>query len=293
MPRLTLPRLPTRSPRRAARRRAWWRPSRRVIGGMLIGGGVALFAGAGLYVWRVGMPNDAVTLQDRAIASAITASADVGLSVQEIFVEGRSETTVALVLDAVGAKRGDPIVAFSPTAAKARLEQLPWVRQASVERLLPGTIMVRINERQPLALWQRHKQLSLIDRDGVEIPGVDLGRFTHLPVVVGDDAPAHAANLLALLATEPTLERRVSAAVRVGGRRWNLKFDNGIDVQLPEINAGAAWMRLAEVERDGKLLSRDISAVDLRLPDRLVVRLVKDTIPAPTPSAKPARGGQT
>ncbi len=293
MPRLTLPRLPSKSPRRAARRRVSWRPSRRLIGGVLIGSGVALFAGAGIYVWRAGVPDNAVTLQDRAIASAVAASADVGLSVQEIFVEGRSETAAAVVLDAVGAKRGDPIVSFSPTAAKARLEQLAWVRQASVERLLPGTIMVRINERQPLALWQRHKQLSLIDRDGVEIPGVDLGRFTHLPVVVGDDAPAHAASLLALLATEPTLERRVSAAVRVGGRRWNLKFDNGIDVQLPEINAGAAWMRLAEVERDGKLLSRDISAVDLRLPDRLVVRVVKDSIPTPAPTAKPARGGQT
>jgi cell division protein FtsQ len=293
MPRLTLPRLKPRAPRRAQRRRFGWRPSRRLIGGVLIGSGVALFAGAGLYVWRAGMPDNAATMQDRAIASAIAASADVGLSVQEIFVEGRSETAAALVLDAVGARRGDPIFAFSPTAAKARLEALGWVRQASVERLLPGTIMVRINERQPLALWQRHKQLSLIDRDGVEIPGVDLGRFTHLPVVVGDDAPAHAANLLALLATEPTLERRVSAAVRVGGRRWNLKFDNGIDVQLPEINAGAAWMRLAEVERDGKLLSRDISAVDLRLPDRLVVRVVKDNTPAPTPGAKPARGGQT
>ena len=293
MPRLTLPRLKPRAPRRAQRRRFGWRPSRRLIGGVLIGSGVALFAGAGLYVWRAGLPDNAAPMQDRAIASAIAASADVGLSVQEIFVEGRSETAAALVLDAVGARRGDPIFAFSPTAAKARLETLGWVRQASVERLLPGTIMVRINERQPLALWQRHKQLSLIDRDGVEIPSVDLGRFTHLPVVVGDDAPAHAANLLALLATEPTLERRVSAAVRVGGRRWNLKFDNGIDVQLPEINAGAAWMRLAEVERDGKLLSRDISAVDLRLPDRLVVRVVRDNTPAPTPGAKPARGGQT
>jgi cell division protein FtsQ len=182
---------------------------------------------------------------------------------------------------------------FSPAAAKQRLEALPWVRQASVERMLPGTIMVRLSERQPMALWQRHRQLSLIDRDGVEIAGVDLGRFTHLPVVVGDDAPQHTANLLALIATEPDLEKRVTAAVRVGGRRWNLKFDNGVDVQLPEVNAGAAWSRLAEVERDGKVLSRDIAAVDLRLPDRLVVRMVRDNNPVPAPAAKPARGGQT
>jgi cell division protein FtsQ len=292
MSRLTLTRLSGKAPRRPTRRRLW-RPSRRLVGGVLIGTGVAMFAGAGLYLWRAGMPPEAASLQTQMIASAIATSADAGLAVQEIFVEGRSETAVPLVLDAVGAKRGDPIVMFSPATAKQRLEALPWVRQAAVERMLPGTIMVRINERQPMALWQRHRQLTLIDRDGVEIAGVDLGRFTHLPVVVGDDAPQHTANLLALLATEPTLEKRVTAAVRVGSRRWNLKFDNGVDVQLPEVNAGAAWARLAEVERDGKVLSRDIAAVDLRLPDRLVVRMMRDNNPAPAPTAKPARGGQT
>ncbi|MCH7555160.1 MAG: cell division protein FtsQ, partial [Proteobacteria bacterium] len=56
------------------------------------------------------------------------------------------------------------------------------------------------------------------------------------------------------------------------GRRWNLRLDNGVDVELPEAGINAAWRRLADIERRHRLLSRDITAIDLRLPDRLVVR---------------------
>src|SRR5690606_33811569 len=129
---------------------------------------------------------------------------------------------------------------------------------AAVERRLPDTIHVRLVERRPLALWQNDGRITVIDHDGREISGADPARFSALPLVVGDDAPQHAIQLLALLALEPDLGRRVTAAVRVGGRRWNLRMDAGdgakIDVHLPEINPGAAWARLAELERSKKLL---------------------------------------
>ncbi len=117
----------------------------------------------------------------------------------------------------------------------------------------------------------------------------EAGEFAHLPIVVGDDAPAHAEALLFLLATEPDLQKRVTAAVRVGGRRWNLKLDNGIDVRLPEEDAASAWSRLATLERDNKLLSRDVVAIDLRLPDRLIVRVGADTAPTPVPQDRATR----
>jgi cell division protein FtsQ len=217
---------------------------------------------------------------------AMFASGRVGLAVREIRIEGRTETSLAEVLAAVEIQRGAPILAFDPSAARTEIEKLPWVARASVERRLPDTIVVRLGERVPLALWQHRGVIAVIDRQGEEIRGAEAGRFAHLPLVVGADASKHAAALVALLATEPDIEKRVAAAVRVGGRRWTLRLDDRIDVHLPEENLGAAWTRLAELIRAEGLMDRNVTVVDLRLPDRLILRTVREAPPA----AKPTRG---
>jgi cell division protein FtsQ len=146
------------------------------------------------------------------------------------------------------------------------------VRRASVERQLPGTLYIRLVEREPMALWQEQGVIRVIDRDGEVISGIEPRRFAHLPLVVGADAPAHAEKLIAVMNSEPELRERVTAAVRVGGRRWNVQIEGHIDVRLPENDTAAAWSQLARIERQQGLLSRDVIIIDLRLPDRLVVR---------------------
>ncbi len=216
-------------------------------------------------------------------AKAMTLSAAAGLAVNDVVVQGRSRTSPDSILAALGAKRGTPILAIDPAAAKARLESIPWVRTASVERVLPGTLQVRIAEREPLAFWQRNGKLELVDRDGVVLPAQHVEEFGDLLVLVGDDAPKEGASLLDMLAAEPQLQNHVTAAVRVGGRRWNLHLDNGIDIELPEQNPIAAWHELARLDRTDGLLQRDIRRVDFRLPDRLVVQA------APPPAKPPAK----
>ena len=103
-----------------------------------------------------------------------------------------------------------------------------------------------------------------------------LDRFKHLKVIVGDDAPQKTRQLLRVLAAAPVLAERVDAAVWVGERRWNMRLDNGIDVRLPEQDPMAAWVKLAELESAHRILDKDIKAIDLRLPDRLVVRMNED-----------------
>jgi len=202
--------------------------------------------------------------------AAVTGS--LGFAVADIQVEGRVMTARSAILGALDARRGTPIFQVDPAAAKAQLEALPWVRSAAVERRLPDTLYIRLVERTPLAIWQHQGRLELIDSDGTPITGERLDRFPGLLLVVGDDAPAQAAQLIDMLASEPELSKRVAAAIRIGGRRWNLRFDNGIDLQLPEDNPAAAWTQLARLERTNRLLARDVENIDMRLPDRLVVR---------------------
>jgi cell division protein FtsQ len=219
-------------------------------------------------------------------ASALALTAKLGLVVSDIEVEGRTTTDTATILAALDARAGTPILAVNPSRAKEQLEALPWVRSAAIERRLPGTLYVRLVERRPLAVWQHDGKQELIDRDGTVIPVTDLSRFAKLPTVVGDDQARHSAvQLLDLLANEPELAPRVTAAVLVGDRRWTVRIDNSIDVLLPEDDVADAWAKLAQLERANRLLQRDVEMVDLRLPDRLVVR-VTDTAPKDMPIAK-------
>jgi cell division protein FtsQ len=203
---------------------------------------------------------------------AITVSALVGFQVNEILVVGRKETTAKALRKAIMLRRGAPILAFDLIAARARVESLAWVRRATVERMLPDTILLSIEERKPLAIWQHKGKFALIDEQGEVILRQDISRFNDLLIVVGKNAPIQASQLLTTLKTQPALRKMVKAAVWVGERRWNLRLTGDIDVRLPEGNPIAAWTRLAEYEKAHRVLERDVQILDLRLPDRLIVR---------------------
>ena len=247
----------------------FWRSRRlRVVLMVLL---VSLAGGESWWLWKSGWVQQTV---ERTKWTLIAASTELGFRVEEILVVGRRETTRKELLGAVRLVRGAPILAFDLEVAKKRLEALPWVKTASVGRMLPDTVMLNVEERRPLALWQHKGVFALIDTDGEVIMKENLDRFSDLLVVVGPDAPLHAAKLLQVLATEPQLMDWVEAAIRVGGRRWNLRLKNDIDVRLPEENTAKAWSRLAEYEKTHRVLERDVQILDLRLPDRLIVRKV-------------------
>jgi len=258
------------------RRGTDWRLRRRVAASAL--GAVALGGVFGL--WSSGWIERQV---EQARQSLLHASAGAGLRVEDVLLEGRNRTARSEILSALNVARGTPILGFDPHQAKAALERLPWVRRAEVERRLPNVVFARLVERVPLALWQDGGKLAVIDERGQVIPGAPPEAFASLPLLVGQNAPNHALKLVGMLDSEPDLRGRVAAAVLVQGRRWNVRLQGGIDVRLPEQDPGAAWAQLARMQREHGVLGRDVIAIDLRMPDRLVVRTA--------PGAVPQRGG--
>ena len=249
--------------------------------GLWIGVPVLIFGGVYAAIQLNRSPRGQSLLQS-AGDRMVQATGLLGLTVADITVEGRETTDRETILAALAAGPGTPILAVSPTRVKEQLEALPWVRTAVIERRLPGTLYVRLVERKPLALWQHGGKLELIDREGSIIPVTRLDRFAKLPLVVGESAASHAAELLETLASDPDLAARVTAAVRVGDRRWNLRIDNAIDVLLPADETASAWSQLARLERSSAILKREVLTIDLRLPDRLVLRV------SPEPPKEPA-----
>jgi cell division protein FtsQ len=224
---------------------------------------------AGVWSWNNGMIKRAI---DQTRWNLIAFSGTLGFTAEDVLVVGRSQTAKDDLLKAVRLARGAPILAYDLNEARQRIEVLPWVVSATVERMLPNTILLSVIERHPLALWQRKGSFELIDRKGKIILGQSIERFSDLLVVVGKDAPENTAALLGILETQPQLMNLVTSAVHVGGRRWNVRLKGEIDVRLPAEQARTAWSRLAEYERRHGILSRDVRMLDLRLPDRVIVQ---------------------
>lgn len=206
-----------------------------------------------------------------AYAQAVTAR--TGFAVDEVRVVGHTETSEIDILDSLGLDGWTSLIGFNAEAARERVAALPWVEVASVRKVYPDEIEVQIKERQPFAIWQRGSELSVIEKDGRVIAPFTGGRLSQLPQVIGVGADQEAAAFLAKMEAFPQFKARVRAYVRVAERRWDLKLSNGITVKLPENGEEQAVARLIAVDEKSGVLARDISAIDMRLADRLVLQL--------------------
>ena len=261
-----------RGGRRAVARRRPAPPRwRRTVRRFGLAGTLLLAIGAGSYwLGHSAIPSQVEQRLGKTFADLGTAA---GFRLQRITVDGRVFTPREDLLAALDLRLGEPMLEIDPAALRRRIEKLGWVRSAAVERRLPGEIHIQLTEAVPAALWQTSDQFQVIDRAGHVIGEAQPKNFLQLPILAGDHAPQHADALFTMLATEPALAPLVRAAVWVGDRRWNLLFDNGVNVKLPADSPLAAWSMLAKLEREQRLLARDITVIDMRLPDRLVVRL--------------------
>lgn len=301
------PRRPTPNPEmlRALRRR---RPRNRLLWGVA-GLALTLTAAAGALVLvgpQFGLHLGPPPVSDDAEHAAAPApgvgggslfgrfSTKAGLAVADVLVEGRERTPMSAVASALAVQRGDPILSFDAEAARQRLMAVSWIERATVERRLPNLVYVRLEERTPLALWQREGRFAVVDAKGVVVVDGEVGPYAALPQVIGEGANVAAEELLIMLDAEPALKARVAAATRVGKRRWTLRMDNGVDVLLPEDAPDFAYGQLAELQRDKQVLERDVVSIDLRQSDRMILRLSKeasDKIRPVAPAAAPKRNG--
>lgn len=207
-----------------------------------------------------------------SISQFYSLSVDAGFAVEDIIVTGRKHTAPDILRALINVEKGDPILSFNPRHAKILLEKISWVESAHVERHLPHEIYIGLKEREPAFLWQNDHKIRVIDEHGVTLTDENLENFKDLFLIAGDYAPENAPILMRLLDAEPDLRPHIQAATWIGDRRWDLTLNNGVIVKLPEADAGQALYRLAKVQRENNIVSQDILTIDLRRPDRLVIR---------------------
>jgi cell division protein FtsQ len=196
-----------------------------------------------------------------------------GFRVVSITLAGNRQVSREEVLASAGITGTTSLLFLDVEQIRDRLKTNPWIADATVLKLYPGELQIGVKEREAFALWQKDGRISVIADDGTVLEPYVAPRLTRLPLVVGRGAQTRAKEFLALLDRYPTMRDFVHASVLVGERRWNLRLKNGIDVRLPESDVAPALERLVALDREKNLITRDIVVIDLRLTDRVTVRL--------------------
>lgn len=234
-----------------------------------IAGSAVLLSLIAVVLWSSGYFGMMARAADRAAGEA-TASA--GLEVKRVLLRGAHQTAHDEVLEALGPVVGAPIVQISVNDARKRVETLGWVRSAAVTRLMPDTIVVAIREREPAAVWQVDGDLHLIDASGALIRAVGAFEYSNLPLIVGSGAADAAAGVLQALRSHEELNKRTYALIRVGDRRWNLRLRNNVEIKLPEAGFEKAVADVALMHAAQATLDQPLDYIDLRDPERLIIR---------------------
>jgi cell division protein FtsQ len=266
---------------------------------------LAAFGFTGFLVLMTGAAAIALDLPAKAALSAGEAVGSAGFRVDGYQIVGLKhmdrKLVDSVVIDELRraaapeglSKPAQPLVDVS--RIRERLLAFGWVKDARVARRLPDTLVIDIVERTPSALWQDKQQLALIDNEGVVLDRVPVVRMPDLPLVIGPGANTRAGRLKTILSTVPALQAQLASATWVSGRRWDLSFQSGETVALPESETAAkeALARFAKMDRSAGLLGRGPVRFDLRLPGKMIVRLPRSPgepiMPAPA-GATPVEG---
>ncbi len=236
--------------------------------GVVLGLAIALAWGGSWLYWNGTMGRTKDWVDNQILAM----TADIGFKVKNILVEGRAYTDPQILRAIVNVEKGDPLFSFDPQAAQALIMRVGWVDSVRVERRWPDTIYIGLRERVPLALWQTDKSLKLIDVNGQVIETNHLERFSNLKILVGPDAPAHAAALLGDIEAQPVLSERVEFARRLGERRWDLVLKDGLIIKLPETDVGLALQEIVKAQKENSILEKKIVSLDVREAGRLIIQ---------------------
>jgi cell division protein FtsQ len=216
----------------------------------------------------------------------------VGLGLHQVTISGISQMGENEVLAAAGINSKQSLAFLDVNDLRERLERVPMIKSAMVRKLYPNELVITLTEREAHGIWQNNGELFVIAADGTVIDLMQDERYLDLPFVVGEGANTRSKDYLALLEAAGPLKNRIRAGTLVAGRRWTLKMDNGMDVRLPELGVANALARLVKLEHEQKILEKDVLAIDLRMADRVVVRLTEEAALARAEALKkkPMRG---
>lgn len=202
----------------------------------------------------------------------------MGFQLEDVVVQGRLRTSKNHILTVADLQKGKPLFSINLNEVKTKLEDIHWIKLATIERKLPDTLYIKISEKQPIALWMNDSKTYLLDKDGDIIETEEPFKYPELIVMTGQDVPESVGKFVDLLDQYPEIKTRVTGATYLRAHRWDIQLDDKIEVKLPENDAEQALDHLVKLEKEHQVTAKDISAIDLRLPNQLILRLTPEAV---------------
>jgi cell division protein FtsQ len=193
------------------------------------------------------------------------------LQVQQINTHGNDRVSTDQIIDASGIAKGENIYDLNLAEIKAEIEKFSWVEKATIERRLPSTINIYIDERTPKAVFFHHNKFSLVDEAGNILDDVESPQEGYI-LIQGKEANTEFSTVLDELYEIEEIYSNIESLTRLGKRRWDVKIKNGAVIKLPESNSPAAIAELKKLIQENNVLSFQCM-IDLRFtPDKIYVR---------------------
>lgn len=194
---------------------------------------------------------------------------------KQVIVKGHTYTKLSDINKKISLSQGMYIFDINLPETHKKILELPWIKKASIHRILPNFVIIHIDEKKPIAMWQKGKNTYYpLDEEGNKIN--DRSNYiSNLILVAGNDAPKYTPKLLSSLEKYPQIKLLTKSAVWVNQRRWSLILSgkhNDIFVELPDTHFEDALQRLDTWQQENDILSKKIKRIDLRHPDKIIVR---------------------
>lgn len=200
-------------------------------------------------------------------------------AIRRIEVRGASPAVATTVRATLEPWIGASSLAADAAAIREAVGALGWVENAGARLVAPETLIVTVRERTPALVWRMGPDLMLLDRDGERIaPLAVRADRPELPLIAGVGAERAVADAQDVIAAAGGLAARIRGLVRIGERRWDVVFEDGPRVMLPASGGADAMSYVAALESGERVLSREVSHVDLRLDRRPTLRLTTDGV---------------
>lgn len=229
---------------------------------------MTVFAIISIWIWYKGFVQRAYEGMENSVH---VGAKNCGLRMDHFLFVGNMRTSKEDIVRSVDLSFGDSFLKIDLAESHRRLSQLPWVKQVRVERHWPNTLKVVLQERGPVALWQHKQKVYLVDAYGELITVPDIGPYVKLPLTMGKGAPGAVGELVEALADHPDFAKQALVFMRVGNRRWNVKFKNGLILLLPEAETKEALASFTALEKSHHLMAKAKKAIDWRIKNKFIL----------------------
>ncbi len=197
-----------------------------------------------------------------------------GFKIENVLITGTRNISNNYIKDIIEIYNDGSIFNFDLSSVYNKIKQNSWVKEVSIERVLPNTIKIKILENQPIAIWQNKKNNKLITANGDIIFDGDVNDFKNdFPIIKGKKSKENISSILEILETNQNFYENIWSLTFINERRWDLHFNQGLVVRLPSKDIKKAWEKIIKLQKNYNVLNLKLTEIDLRNPKQILGKI--------------------